>query len=391
MSLDFSPIDFTVNFRSEQDPKDIRITDTTDHVAFGTTTVNTVSTLLGTLPDGTVFSNNPIGTPDFDHNVSLVKDYSLTLDADGNFNKGTYTFAMEYLFSSYSFSFTGLSSNTFTKEITFLGDITTYLSGATSVTLDDQGGTVINPATISSSSYDSSSNITTVVVTDAINSNRSYILSFTNDLSYTLTKTVDMQQSDPVGKLTFAYSCYKATMSLTDETDYGTGTVSSRVITLKYPQAITPAVADLTTASASDTAINTSTVYTGGYEGILDASVSYTLATGFTYTADVDVSDAVIVKCIDLYCDIKCGLKELRDKYETALDSGSLVVAGNIGLTINKIDINLSLYRAYMECGDYELAEEVANKVKTILEGCGCTCTDCEENDELPRLLVAKG
>ena len=388
MSLDFSDIDFNVEFRGGQDPKDIRITDVTDHAGFGTTTANTVSTLLGRLPDNTVFSNNAIGTPDFDHDVNTTKDYSLALESDGSFKKGTYTFAMEYLFSSYSFSLTSIGVDTSLVSspydiIYFDGDIRSYFDGLTELTIDNG----IGLATIDSVTYDPITNRTSLSQVETLVDGTIYTVTFTNDLSYTKTKTVNMQFSEPQGDITVSYSTYKATMTVKDSTVYDGSVVDSRALVIKYPDLIDPAVADVSTTEDSKTI---TTLYTGGYEISLDVSATKTLSTGFTYTFDIDVSEAVVVKEINLHCDIKCALKELRDKFKAEKGGGSLVVAGKYQLVITEVNLGLDLYRSYMECGDYEDAEVLASEIKSTLDRCGCTCTDCDEVDALPKLLTPK-
>lgn len=380
--IDTTQLGFKIIFREDLDPNQLRIEDITNFGLIGGGYDNTMyaAKLEGYMPNGDIFTNNVIDIdPD---GVGSIADFSLPLDTNGNFYKGSYLLKYHITLAKTSSSLAVASEDVPSKSITVAGDQTGTYPPTAKVILSYPNGSY-KQMTVVTSVF---TTVTTLVFEEDLVAGAT-VVSLGEFIEETLTEMVDYQHTTPTLKIELPYSCDAAWLQSIDATDYGanvdTVTYTSHVV--KWPVNMSPPPADVTD-TAKQVVIN-SGLYTGVYTSVVNSVALYAY-TNYYVQEDYSFTESTEIVCDDLGCLISCFLDEKRKAMQVAIENGNDTTEINQLVTFALLSYNS--YKAYVLCGNTEAAAGVKLDLTAFLEECGCECDGCTDDDtSMPRLITA--
>lgn len=377
----FTSNDIDVTYAFNADSKTVTITDNVDYSVYSNinpSTLKGLGSLLNSQSD-VVYSQLSPSNPLINLAASATEaTKNLLTTTDGSIVNGVYTWLYR-VYNTFSGSNIAIALFDNSNEITVLGLNLSVLTAGSQITVT--GAT--NPAnnqvfTVSSVRIvgpDSLIVVEETVVTGAgDNAKLAYSVSQTYEKTGSFTYT-GCDKKTPV--ITLTSDCNQGqfgSITIEDDTNYGTHTLLSRTLQLYAPTGIEPSP-PYNPWTATTKSLTVNQLATGTWTGKLIASVTYTQTDGlvviytFPYPSNVETTTVVCNgnMCVLLNC---------INKFWLNYNRCGTTPSPNMVLLATKITYSLNGYRESLLCGDADAAAEYYNSLKELLSenGCGCGC-----------------
>lgn len=365
-----------------------RIVDASNYTAEGIALSQLSAKGLGNVysPTGAIIvSGSTVGSP----LVNLASTttsawFNLPLDSNGDILNGTYSFTY-----SLRFAIAPYTINTITSPSTINVDFeqsSLALVAGDSVVLAGNGNAANNGTfTYASGTYDSGSDTSTLVFTQT---------TLVNDATPTGTYSFDVTRAAFAGDSYTWNGCNIVTLDVTttfdcestqfgqlivqDTTDYNGQEITSRTISVWYPNGLNPAPeTNPETTSLSSLTINS--LATGTWTYSLVSDVTVTQVDGLVYTYSETKTAEFVVSCAGTLCGLTPCIASIYDKFQASYIQG--VDSGLTPLILNVLQL-VTLAKEYKTCGDLTNYAATVLQLETILDESGyCNCGCCDETN----------
>ena len=384
MAFSASQLAIALEFNHTNGPKNFRFTDSSNYATVGGYT-NVLGNLKAVDPSGLQFYNNTsYVTPNITYNTSPTSAYlgALPLNTDGTVKTGDYTFTYTAKILNAQQSNLITSNNSAAKTLTISGDYTSVIldpSAASFFCVD----TVTTALTIVSATYNGSTNLTTITVTQTLGTLTALAtLTYTVNQIFTNTFVQNYSYETPSVCLNWVTDECCSSMTITDVTVYPTGSTITRSHTVSYPVGITPAKADILSPLQE---LTITPIWTGTWTDIFVSDITST--TGIITTVDeIKGVKEHLVSSSDSLCQVYGCLTNMATKYATYLTTAPQK-ALEMSKYISQASAAYMAYTVGKQCGkpDYEQYLTIISDIANTC-GCGCDCADCA--DGMPQQVV---
>lgn len=270
-----------------------------------------------------------------------------------------------------------------TDTSTYAGQGVALSSVAGSISATDPMGNAYAQTITPNSSLDSG-NISPVLDTNGDFVLGNYTVQYTvvqasTGTTIVLSKTFNFTYISPEVSISMTFDSTLPLLRSLDDTSYTVDGVTpsiTRTHTLKYPNALVPAIADLVVATALlETSANLYTMPTSGLQhtALISSVLSYTVASDYIITDTVTGESIINVFADDNLCAVYCCIKGLWTKYDNALCNNKTKAQEYLDQLL-KVTIAAGLMRQAALCGKAEDITTYYQKILTIAECDGCEC-----------------
>lgn len=365
-----------------------RIVDATNYTEEGIVLSQLSAKGLGNVisPTGTIIVNgSSVGSP----LVNLASSttgawFDLPLDSTGEILNGTYsfTYSLRYAITAGTVDSVATTS-TFVLEFTNAGRV--LIAGDSLVTTGNTQTANNGTFTVSTAAFNEGSDNSTIVVTQT---------TLVNEASPTGTYSFDVTRSAFAGDSYTWNGCNMVTLDVTttydcdstqygqlivqDTTDYNGQEITSRVISVWYPNGLNPApTTDPETTTLSSLTVNS--LATGTWTYSLVSNITVTQTDGLVYTYSETKTAEFVVSCAGTLCGLTPCIASIYDKYQASYVLGQ--DSGLAPLILNVLQL-VTLAKEYKFCGDTTNYAATVLQLETILDESGyCNCGCCTETD----------
>lgn len=365
-----------------------RIVDASNYTEEGIVLAQLSAKGLGNVysPTGAVIVNgSTVGSP----LVNLASSttgawFDLPLDSTGEILNGTYsfTYSLRYAITAGTVDSVATTS-TFVLEFTNAGRV--LIAGDSLVTTGNTQTANNGTFTVSTAAFNTGSDNSTIVVTQT---------TLVNEGSATGTYSFDVTRANFAGDSYTWNGCNMVTLDVTttydcdstqygqlivqDTTDYNGQELTSRVISVWYPNGLNPApTTDPETTTLSSLTINS--LATGTWTYSLVSNITVTQADGLVYTYSETKTAEFLVSCAGTLCGLTPCIASIYDKYQASYVLGQ--DSGLAPLILNVLQL-VTLAKEYKFCGDATNYAATVLQLETILDESGyCNCGCCTETD----------
>jgi hypothetical protein len=370
------------NLNNEQ----LTFSDNTNYSSYGIALTDVNGNLRVTGPSGIFYNNTSWVTPSIVLNTGNTKVVNLPLNTAGDVLAGNYDFVytvrVNWGFSIYA-STGGLGFNV-------LGDQTAIFTANSDFTI--VGGPNAGAYSVISSTYNSLTGLTYILVNESIADPNSLQGSIEIDSDYTNSFTRYFSCTLPVVDIQAEVECDCGQITSTDLTNYGI-TVDGTYIypTIARTHVVYPPLSpstgqrvDGTTTSSSATII-LSPIWTNDYITTISSVLTYAYADDFTVIVTVTGSETYTVECTSELC---CVYSCLANIFETWKDykQTNLVRAKEWEAKLIQAYGAWMLYSIAKTCGQSTSAETYLAQIITLAQSSGCTC--CTGNSAEPAQVI---
>lgn len=365
-----------------------RIVDASNYTAEGIVLSQLSAKGLGNVysPTGAIIVNgSTVGSP----LVNLASTttsawFNLPLDSNGEILNGTYsfTYSLRYAITAGVVNSVATTS-TFELEFTNAGRV--LIAGDSLVTTANTQVANNGTFTVSTAAFDEGIDNSTIVVTQT---------TLVNEAVATGTYSFDVTRANFAGDSYTWNGCNIVTLDVTttfdcestqfgqlivqDTTDYNGQEITSRTISVWYPNGLNPAPeTNPETTSLSSLTVNS--LATGTWTYSLVSDVTVTQVDGLVYTYSETKTAEFVVSCAGTLCGLTPCIASIYDKFQASYVQG--VDSGLTPLILNVLQL-VTLAKEYKTCGDLTNYAATVLQLETILDESGyCNCGCCTETD----------
>lgn len=390
--MNIASLSFTTAFNLNNSPNNLTLTDTTDYATEGIATSQVSGVFELTSPVGIFHSNTNYASPDIARVSTDHFDHDLPLDSLNRVLTGDYSLKYSIFVAAEQLTYDLIGISTLAQTFYISGDYVSEILNAIGGTFDVIGSSPnVGTYTVVSATYDTVNLRTEIVVVEVIPSS-SYgtdQIQFTADQTYTVTNAVNFCYQEPTISLEITHDCKYSQLVSWDVSTYAAnicGTTYSPIVinrthTIKYPQGITPAKADIVGTAAKLTVNN---IYTKQWTVIVSTVVTYQLATGVTLTMTVSAMQYHDVDCDAGLCCIYTCIKNLYDNW-LAYKGTNLVEANRYKDKLDKVIGMWMLYSISENCGETDQEDRLTDLIE-LVKSTDCYC--CGSTTDLPIAVV---
>jgi len=362
--------------------KKIRVVDATNYTEEGIDLAALSAKGLGILTSPTgaaIYNGSTVGSPLVNLTSTTTSSwFDLPLDNNGAILNGTYSFTYNLRYAISGGVINSIDAPS-TSEVEFTWAGRVLIEGDSVVFAGNSDSANNGTFTVDSVSFDEGSDNSTIIFTQT-----TLVTDATPDGTYSF----DVTRANFAGTSVVWNGCDLKTLAVTttvdcdstqygsltvqDTTDYSGQTLTSRTLSVYYPNGLTPAPTTdpLTTTSG---AITVNAIATGTWTYTLVSNLSVTQDDGLVYTYQaVTGAQEFVVSCAGTLCGLTPCIESIKDKYYTSYQKG---VASGLEPLILMITQLVGLAKEYKVCGNSEMYASTVAQLESVLDESGqCSC-----------------
>lgn len=347
------------------------------------TTYLEVSTPQGVVQNS-LNSTALLGSPDiFPFLGQSYKDIVLPVDSDGKVPAGSYSFRMQSRVWSGAQGVSIVSASN-AGSFVLAGDVGAQITALIGRYFIVDAGVNEGVFTVVSATYDPMSMNTLVIVDEDVENDAvggDVFIYFTGYTDYTSAySTQYFNFTEPVVSITVSASCKLAKITAVDFSTYAALNAglsyqsinTDRQLTLTAPVNPDGSGFSPTATTTANSSIELTNIYTGNWVAGVYTQLAYTLSSWFSVICVVQEAETIDVQCDDCACTYYTCIKNLWDRYYTALTT-NITRANTIRSIIIEVNHAWMLYQMSSQCG-YDTTP-YCTKIKDLAQADDCICT----------------
>lgn len=397
--MELSLLSFDTQFVLRNDPDDVTVIDTTNYGATAVSTPELIQPVINhsqvegivkaTDPLGDIFHSGVFGGPSdiIRNSTDRITGIELPLDASSKRIKGIYTFLYTIRVTGEIFQFPIVALDQGLKKYYITGDYTAVFADLTATTITDSTGND-GAVTVTDASYNATTGRTEITVSGAIaDPTADGLFQVTATRTYSKEVNYNFQYDTPVSDIDMEFSCDKSELTSTDNTDYGTNTIT-RTHTLKYPRDLASPPADIVTPLQQ---IKINPIYTNNWTSTISTDMD-TIEDGLYILDTVTGTKNINVECDDDICSAYQSMANVQANYEKSLKSSHIDTRAHWAAVHAVINYEWMLYQISRSCGNGKHKTHLDNIISAAsANDCYVPSTDGDSKSSVLVVAVSAG